>query len=226
MTTLNQYAAYYSAQRHRMRHIAEKIESVYKPIDNDFKLDPTDQVHFAVALYHAISFFKPEQVVQTGTFTGVSAIAMLNAANDHGIPIHITTIDPEPEYYFNTKNAVDIARQAVRHHPMGQRVTFIKGYSGPSPEEERNGPPGRRLEHLPCIYDMIVIDGDHSFKGAYNDLKKGYKKLRNGKGVMFVHDYNGIPEVRAAVDLWINRSGTANQAINTEHPCGLAIIQS
>ena len=37
-------------------------------------------------------------------------------------------------------------------------------------------------------YDIIYIDGDHSYEGVKNDLTEGYKKIKNG-GYIMGHDY-------------------------------------
>jgi len=38
------------------------------------------------------------------------------------------------------------------------------------------------------IYDIIYIDGDHSYNGVKNDLKNAYSKIKNG-GYIMGHDY-------------------------------------
>jgi hypothetical protein len=37
-------------------------------------------------------------------------------------------------------------------------------------------------------YDIIYIDGDHSYNGVKNDLINGYNKIKNG-GYIMGHDY-------------------------------------
>lgn len=46
--------------------------------------------------------------------------------------------------------------------------------------------------------DFIFVDGDHSFEGAYNDIKNYYSKVRKG-GIFSGHDYN-LNTVREAVE--------------------------
>ena len=223
MVLLNEYARYLISKENLVFPLASKVETAYRCIEKNFKLDPFDQVHFVAALYHAVQYFQPTHVIQTGTCTGVSLMAMLIAASDSGKSIHITSIDPEPDYYAFSNQPVRTARLVVRQCGFDRYVNFVKGYSGTAPP--CSPLPGNLLLSFPPSFDMLVVDGDHSFKGAYTDLTVGYDTLRGDKPIIFVHDYNSIPEVRAAVDLWLNRSGLVFQAFKTEKPCGLAIIQ-
>lgn len=221
--SLGEYAKVQLGWQDTSASIVSEIECAYQCHNPKFKLDPNDQVHFAVALYHAVRFFQPARIIQTGTFTGVSLIAILKAARKYQLPIHITTIDPEPKQYNNVDNPVDIAREIVHREGLDPFVIFLKGYSGDKAGSD--GLPYDLLKTLPSTFDMLVVDGDHSFQGAYGDLRHGCSLLRGDGGLVFVHDYNGIAQVKAAVDLWLNRTENIVDAIRTGSPSGLAMFQ-
>lgn len=224
MNDVTEFSHHLISRTSETQDIARRVQDQYRQThDPEFTLDPLDQVHYVAALYHAVRFFQPERVLQIGTFTGVSLVAMLTAASDCDLPIEVTTIDPEPEQYFMTRRPVQIARKVVEANRYDRRVRFIQGYSCAA--SEKNGAPEHMLAKLDASYHMLVVDGDHSFRGAYNDLKIGESKLENNSGVVIVHDYNGIPEVRAAVDLWINQSKCVQHAFSTEHRCGLVVAK-
>lgn len=49
-------------------------------------------------------------------------------------------------------------------------------------------------------FDLIFIDGDHSYEGVLNDTKKSYKVLKDKKSVIVWHDYgNSTEDVRPSV---------------------------
>jgi predicted O-methyltransferase YrrM len=50
--------------------------------------------------------------------------------------------------------------------------------------------------------DFFHVDGDHSFEGASHDMALAWKALRSG-GVMVVDDYDFLPRVRKAVDIFL-----------------------
>lgn len=204
--------------------VADRVEQAYKFFDQNFSLDPTDQIYFCYYLYQLVQSFKPTKVLQTGTFTGVSAMSMLLSSFDVGAPTDITTIDPEPPFYHSIHNPVSIARQIVTGNKVDEYIHFLKGYSNDAPADDPL--PGNILDSLSPEYDMLVIDGDHSFQGAYQDLVNGMKNFRNGQGIIVIHDYNGIPEVRAAVDFWHNKyQNRILYSFKTAQPCGLGIFQ-
>lgn len=222
--TLLEFARFEKQSGTSVYDVAQRVEAAYKFFDPNFALDPTDQVYYSYYLYQLVRFFKPRRIVQTGTFTGVSAVAMLLASFDAGSPAVIDSIDPEPNFYHHTHNPVSIARQVVAHGKWEERIHFLKGYSCAAPAGDPL--PGNLLASLSPDYDLFLVDGDHSFKGALGDLENGMSALRNGKGIIVVHDYNGIREVRAAVDFWRHKHpGRISHEFSTSQPCGLGIFQ-
>lgn len=54
-------------------------------------------------------------------------------------------------------------------------------------------------------FDLIHIDGDHSYKGAYHDITICLPSLSNN-GIMLIDDYDFIPDVKKAVDRFVHNN--------------------
>lgn len=56
------------------------------------------------------------------------------------------------------------------------------------------------------VYDWVYVDGDHSYEGCYYDLVEAWKIIRPG-GILFGDDYTNKPEVKKAVDQFLDEVG-------------------
>jgi hypothetical protein len=54
----------------------------------------------------------------------------------------------------------------------------------------------QKLDSLPGAFDLVHVDGDHSYAGTQHDLRLAW----SAGGAILVDDYFSIPAVRAAVD--------------------------
>ncbi|MFD2232814.1 O-methyltransferase [Phaeospirillum tilakii] len=193
--------------------VGERIEAIYRAYNRDFGIDWNDQSYFLTFLYLATRFRAPHSIIQTGTCCGHSAIAMALGLEDGGIDGTIDTIDPEPQAYGDgaVTRPVEIARQVARQSGHHHRIRFHRGYSVRAWDAGRidlvNAPEGV-LEQLavPRSADLVVVDGDHTFPGAYWDLEYGARCLRpGGARLMITHDFKSIPTVRDAVRRWVRQ---------------------
>ena len=124
---------------------------------------------------------------EVGVWTGENAFNML-------------TIDPEMELHLiddytniavtddnSQGNAEEVSEKArVRLEPFKDRVKFVYKQS-----EEAF------LLYPDYYFDYVYIDGDHSYWGAYRDIKLWYPKVKVG-GLLAGHDI-GMPSVAKAV---------------------------
>lgn len=131
----------------------------------------------------------PKNILEIGVRAGYSAYSFLSAAPD----AKYTGIDMEHGGYGGpwTWWARDILKDF-------NNVEFIKADS-------------LRMESLPGgPYDMIHVDGDHSYLGAIHDMNLCWKSLSKG-GLMLIDDYDFIKEVKDAVDKWSSDNPSAGK---------------
>jgi predicted O-methyltransferase YrrM len=205
-----------------LARVREAYDRVH-PLD----LSDDDLASFVSVLYLAVRYWEPRVVVQTGTFVGTSSVALALGMSDNG---HGTlyTIDPEPGSYFGIREPVAIARAVVGAAGLASHVRFVHGYATLPLDRGRMSLPVAPtwcLLNLPCgRYDMLVVDGDHTFRGCYLDLVHGTARLaQDGSRLVIAHDYLGIPEVRAAVSSWADEVLPAERKVVPSR-CGIALM--
>ena len=72
---------------------------------------------------------------------------------------------------------------------------------------------------------MLVVDGDHTLLGCFNDLYYGAAGFElTGPRRIVVHDYLGIPDVKKAVRKCKSFLGSFEIKI-VPSPCGIALIR-
>lgn len=189
--------------------LCRRIEQIYGRSGITMTLDRHDQQYYLSALYTVVRMIRAGHIVETGTFVGCSALGMACAMEDYGLTGSIDTIDPAPRQYGISvvQNPVSYARK-VFSNEFPDRIVYHRGYSvrpwDDSRHELPDAPSGilNRLARARRT-DLLVIDGDHSYEGAYADLEVGYRGLRvDGPRLIFVHDYHSIPGVRRAIRDW------------------------
>lgn len=184
---------------------------------------------FLTILYRMTRYFRPRLVVQTGTATGASTVAMGLGLRDNGTG-RLITIDPEPPSYFGVHNPVAVARAAVARMELDDVVEFDRGYSTIPLDVGRMTLPEAPRWRLPAARgaagaDLVVIDGDHTPLGAHLDLIYGTRVLaEDGPRLIVCHDYRSIDAVRAAFDAWAELVRPRFVHV-VPSPCGIAIAQ-
>jgi predicted O-methyltransferase YrrM len=184
---------------------------------------------FLAVLYRAVRYFRPRRVVQTGTATGASAVAIGLGLLDNQAG-RLVTIDPEPPAYFGVERPVDVARAAVARAGLSEIVHFEQGYSTLALDAGRMQLPPAASWRLPAVTaaapaDVIVVDGDHTPLGAHLDLTYGSRGLAaDGPGLIVCHDYRSIGAVRDAFHAWVDLVHPRFVHV-VDSPCGIAIAQ-
>ena len=226
--TLDDFVKYYHLNAYQNTAMLDWIKNVYQPV-LPVTITDGDLPQFLSVIYSCVRYYKPEVVVQTGTFIGTSSLAIAKSCKDNKKGV-LFTIDPEPPAYFGVDEPVQIARRAVSHAQLQDSVHFLKGYSTvPNDRERMFLVPGEEwlLKEIAekCSYDILVVDGDHTFEGCFNDLYYGAAGLSSkGPRLIIVHDYLGIPSVKQAVRHCRQYFKSFDMKV-VPSPCGIALIQ-
>lgn len=122
-------------------------------------------------------------IVEIGRFYGGSTL-LLAAACNKDIKIHSLDIDPQDD-----EKLVSYARDL--------ELTNINLYLHDSTDIEAS----KYIE-----YDVVFIDGDHTYNGVYKDMEAWYPRLKKG-GHMIFHDSYMMYEIpNAIIDFTINKN--------------------
>lgn len=123
--------------------------------------------------------------LEIGSFEGASAVWLM----DHRPQLQLTCVDIfGPAFDDVTGEYEQRFERNVAEY--GKRITKLKGKSSDV------------LDTLPQrkTYDLIYIDGDHSYEGAAQDAQAAYPLLKKG-GILIFDDYNNDQfGVKRAVD--------------------------
>ncbi len=136
---------------------------------------------FQNMLSHFISY-KKCAILEIGTYTGVSIIAMLNyLSNAHGTTIDLWEDYAETKMLQNiTTNKIEhIFHKNVRLSCMEDRITSIRGDSKDIL---------MRFITNKKSFDFIYVDGSHMCLDCYTDLILSWKIL-NMNGILAIDDY-------------------------------------
>ena len=118
-------------------------------------------------LYGITKGMAAKNVLEIGVHDGTSTLALLKAVSETGG--HVTSID---------LSECPIAKKLVSHFELSEHWTFVQGNSHTLLESlSRNG----------NKYDVIFIDGDHTYEGAKSDIDYCETMLREC-GVLLTHD--------------------------------------
>jgi cephalosporin hydroxylase len=153
--------------------------------------------------------YKPESVLEVGVLFGFSAIAMLWGGKDciekyTGFDIELFT---KGSNEMAGKN-IDLLYKRISIKCPRENIQFLR--------EPHTFPSGN--------FDLVHIDGDHSFKGCYSDMQKFYPLASK---YVVIHDYfyNGCPDVRRAVEKFQEDIGGFGQVEQHPNKRGLILIK-
>lgn len=122
-----------------------------------------------------------EGIIETGRFQGGSTFLMSCANSD--VPIHSIDIAPQNDGYL---------KEQFEKFGVGKNVDLIVGDS-----QNSKYPQIRK-------FDLLFIDGDHSYRGCTNDLENWFSDLSVG-GHVILHDCYHGNEVKESVIDFINK---------------------
>lgn len=136
-------------------------------------------------LYCLARNLKPKVVVEIGSFIGYSSICLAQAIEDNEIPDGMVyAIDNflphinNPNLPMDIENPFELAQGNVKKAGLEHRVKFLKGFSSEIAQ--------KLLSEIDDI-DLLMIDGDHTYKGTIEDYNNFHFKVRRG-GIIIFHD--------------------------------------
>lgn len=132
--------------------------------------------------YYAISkFYQPSSILEIGVRFGYSLGSMVKASDKIQF---VKGVDCEdPNYGSNTLKTAEIN---------------IKKYINSNIKYEFLLQDSHLIEKLDQKYDLIHIDGDHSYDGKIKDLNLTLDHCK----ILIIDDYSFFPEVTKAADDW------------------------
>ena len=131
--------------------------------------DTADMRLNLLILYALVVGTDARRILEIGTSDGTSTLAFLKGAHETGG--HVTSID---------LSDVPVAEALVDKFDLRKHVTFVRGSS---------------LDVLPSFrrdgreFDLILVDGDHSYAGACEDVRDSAAMLK-ADGILLFHDSN------------------------------------
>ena len=162
-----------------------------------------------IVFENLIKVNRPSLIAEVGTYKGQSAINMANALKKYNIDGHIFCIDtwlgsvefytyPSPDRQFNTVNGYPSFYYNFLANVCHSK---LENYITPIPLPSTLAADVLSFHNVK--FDMIYIDGDHTYKSVMSDLES-YYPLLNENGVFFGHDIDWTG-VRDAVNDFCRR---------------------
>lgn len=161
-----------------------------------------DWMSYYQSKYEIAKEFQPESILEIGVRAGYCAYAMLAACPDAkylGIDADEGTHGGKKEYY---KHAEDALREF-------DAEIIIEN--------------SQQLDKFPEGFDLIHIDGDHSYDGCMNDIIKAVGS--NFGKVIVVDDYHYIGDVQDACDAFDNELMFETRIVTDGHRGSFLILR-
>jgi len=131
-------------------------------------MDTADIFLFLDVIYSITrgSFGNPPDVLELGTSDGTSSLAFLKALSE---------MDGPPMDTVDISNNQDLASQMVQHFELkrwwNNHIKTTADF----------------FSHNQRMYDIILIDADHTYKGALSDFNNSLRFLKQD-GIIMIHD--------------------------------------
>lgn len=171
--------------------LALKPDSIFNVANNEVFIEKNDGSHADYMhcgnyyeIYYAIGkYYQPESILEIGVRYGYSLYSMM-AACDNLKYVRGYDID---EY---TCGSIEKANELISS-VIPDTIDFLV--------ENKDS---QKVETLDRFYDLIHVDGDHSYNGKVHDLD-----LTKGKcKVLIIDDYNHIGDVKSATDKFVSEN--------------------
>ncbi|MBN1452610.1 MAG: class I SAM-dependent methyltransferase [Anaerolineales bacterium] len=132
----------------------------------------------AIALY-----FRPQKIFEIGTYLGITSDFFLELLPDCSV-VSITYQNPERAFLRKVYNNSGLPREQAGSAVASERRTRFVQLLGDSHKLK-----ARKMTKEYGFFDLVFIDGDHSYRGVSKDTELA-KKLIAPFGVICWHDAN------------------------------------
>jgi predicted O-methyltransferase YrrM len=163
---------------------------------------PSDTSHHLPTLSLLVTEFGLRNVVELGVRTGVSTLALLEAAAAQGGSVLSVDVEPCAE-----------ARERVDDAGLGERWRFVQMSDLDMPDEG-----------IPDPIDLLFVDTTHLYDHTLAELEKYGARLRAGSWVA-LHDYTSCDGVTRAVRDWIRSHPGRARLYPFVNQNGLAVVR-
>jgi predicted O-methyltransferase YrrM len=149
-----------------------------------------------MSINRAISFHKPLNLFEIGTFNGRTT---LNMAANCSKKSRVYTLDLPRSNINSTKLHLDPSDKlfidkeiiGLNYLRTAYKKKIIQLYGDSATFD---------FSHFNNKMDFVFIDGSHSYEYLLNDSKKALSLLRDGKGIIMWHDYGSWIGVTKALN--------------------------
>jgi predicted O-methyltransferase YrrM len=169
------YEKYYQEYDKVVKNQYLKDLLLYRIIFNNnqfYILNSNINIKEGIMLYNLIKLHKPKKLIEIGFACGVSTAFMLCAMTKKD---KLYSIDPFQKIQWD-KFGLIVANEVMKEQKLtSKNHEWIGAYSG------------TYFENTTETYDLVFIDGDHSYKGTMIDLLGANKVLKKG-GLLVIDD--------------------------------------
>lgn len=130
-------------------------------------------------IYDYLNFIKPERVIELGTHYGCSFFAMCQSMKDNKLDIKLYAVDTwkgDEQAGFYGEEVWNIVNKTKQEYYSKQNTEFVRMLFSDAAKKFENE-----------SFDLIHIDGLHTYDAVSEDFKTWLPKLKEN-GVMMFHD--------------------------------------
>jgi FkbM family methyltransferase len=195
-----------SAQRTTFAYMAARANEVERDLDGRLATSVEDIL--LRTLVAQATKGPSVDVLEIGTLFGVGAAIMFDTLRNHFDKVHFTLIDPLEGYYSGGRPDI-LTGQPVTERTLRRNLARVGMVEKDVRLIQRlSTQPEAIAEASEKLYDVLVIDADHSYAGVKSDFENYARFVKLGGYVVF-DDYGSEdwPDVKTFVDAEMPNAG-------------------
>lgn len=140
------------------------------------------------AMYALARMLRPRRILELGTLYGYGLCSWLRGAGRVDVAVAL-----DAETYFGGGYLPRAYANILRAAPEGIRTVLVRKWDTAC---------GLPDDIATMEFDLVIVDGDHTYAGKGRDLGLAWSVLAPG-GWVFVDDIHSMPDVQRAVADWV-----------------------